>query len=158
MCPDWTLRVPVIRPRLVAWLDGAILIIIVVMVAFSLHRQGLALILTGGLAALIGWRAWHSVRRVPPVSGLLITRGGALYLRMNGKWQPVVVVSIWPGLRWLTLRVQLPVGITPVGITLDNFFRRTSLTFTVWQDALPASAWRRVCLLTARRQSVSPLR
>jgi hypothetical protein len=148
---DWTLRVPVVRPRGAAWIDGAVTGAVGVAVAFALYCQAFASALLAGLcgAALAG--ALVRARRRPPVTALRMTRDGAFYVRLREGWRPVDWVARWRGPRWLTLRASLP------GAFCNGPGRsRRHVTFTVWQDGLPPPAWRRVCLLTNRRLCRSP--
>lgn len=151
MHADWTLRVPVVRPRGAAWIDGAVTGAIVLAIAFALYCLALPPLLLAGLcgAALLCALMWARPRS--PVSAVKMTRDGAFYVRMREGWRPVEWVARWRGPRWLTLRARLP----------DAFCNGPGrpgrhVTFTVWQDGLPPSAWRRVCLLTNRRLCRSP--
>jgi hypothetical protein len=147
--PDWTLRVPVLRPRGAAWIDAAVTGGIVAALASALHWQAgfpLWLAAAGG----IGTAAVRArFRGRMPVSALRMSRDGAFDLRMQGGWRPVEWVGRWRGPRWLTLRGRVPAA-SGNGADLSDH-----VTFTVWQDALPPSAWRRVSLFTSRRSGHS---
>ncbi|ANN66223.1 hypothetical protein [Bordetella bronchialis] len=162
MHPDWTLRVPILRPRLAAWLDAVALVAALASAWAGLYWQapftlpvlaaaGCALAAVATLAARIARPAGRRSAR-GAVRAVRMDRDGAFHLRMRDGWHPVEWVAAWRGPRWLTLRARLTGGICNAPAV-----RRPCVTFTVWQDALPAAAWRRTCLLVNRRLCRSPV-
>lgn len=183
MQPDWTLRVPILRPRLAAWLDAAMMASAVGAALSALSWQGVlslplpaatavtAAVLAAVLAIVLPSAAPARAGRLRPrihasmirlagrvaphrrVSAIRMDRDGAFHLRLRDGWHPAEWVSAWRGPRWLTLRARLG------AVDGDAAARpRRCVTFTVWQDALPAPAWRRTCMLTARRLCRTPSR
>uniref|UniRef100_UPI0039EEFAF4 hypothetical protein n=1 Tax=Bordetella sputigena TaxID=1416810 RepID=UPI0039EEFAF4 len=170
------MRVPILRPRLAAWLDGAMLASAVAAALLALSWQGvLSLPLLAAAALLVAVLAIvTSARAVPrrsgirgrrptrprrlvaphgPVSAVRMERDGTFYLRLRNGWHPAEWVSAWRGPRWLTLRARVQAAAGDAAAS-----PRRCVTFTVWQDALPAPAWRRTCMLTARRLCRTPSR
>ncbi|OZI23369.1 hypothetical protein CAL26_07885 [Bordetella genomosp. 9] len=160
------MRVPILRPRLAAWLDGAMMAAALVSALSALRWQGmLSVSLLAVVGAILGvaagaallWRrrsagrpgASHAVRAVR------MDRDGAFHLRLRDGWYPAEWTAAWRGPRWLTLRAR--VGARGAGGGSPSSLGRC-VTFTVWQDALPAPAWRRTCMLTARRLCRTPSR
>lgn len=146
MHPDWTLRVPILRPRLAAWLDGAVMAAALAAPLLALRAQAFLApaVLAAGGAALLALLA--VTRSRPGVSALRMDGDGAFHLRLRDGWHPAEWVGAWRGPRWLTLRARLP-GAASNGPSSAG----RCVTFTVWQDGLPAPAWRRTCLLANRR-------
>ncbi|WP_157664492.1 hypothetical protein [Bordetella genomosp. 9] len=161
MHPDWTLRVPVVRPRGAAWLDGAVTAAATLAVLGALSWQGLHPLAACGvalaLAALAGCLR-GPLRRRRAVRAIRIDRDGTVHLRMRQGWQPADWVALWRGPRWLTLRARLHAGAEhdPAAGEAATPPRFHFVTLTVWRDALPAPAWRRVCLLASRRLRRAP--
>ncbi len=100
-----------------------------------------------GLAALLGLAAIAAgAPRAAAVRALLFTADHAPYVRMRQGWRPLALRAATRGWRSLALQGELPAPYAP---------RRVA--FTVWQDALPAPAWRRVSLLSHRRLRRVPM-
>ncbi|ARP80855.1 hypothetical protein CAL12_08380 [Bordetella genomosp. 8] len=144
------MRVPILRPRLAAWLDGAMMAAALASALLALCWQGmLSMSLLAAVGAGLAWQ-WRAagqrgaVHASGCVRALRMDRDGAFHLRLRDGWYPAEWTAAWRGPRWLTLQARLGAG--------------GSVIFTVWQDALPAPAWRRTCLLTARRLCRTPLR
>jgi len=78
------------------------------------------------------------------VRALLFTADQALYIRARQGWRPLSLRAATRGWRCLALQGDLPAPLS----------RRPSprrVSFTIWQDALPAPAWRRLNLACQRR-------
>lgn len=153
MHPDWTLRVPILRPRLAAWLDGAVMAAALAAPSLALYGRELPApaLLAAGAAAIAGVLAVRRCR--PAVRAIRMDRDGAFHLRMRDGWYPAEWVAAWRGPRWLTLRARLPRPVCNSAVPACG-----CVTFTVWQDGLHASAWRRTCLLASRRLCRAPAR
>ncbi|HTJ99692.1 MAG TPA: hypothetical protein VL522_08720 [Bordetella sp.] len=148
------MRVPILRPRLAAWLDGAMMAAALATALLALYWQAVlsvaALLLLGALAAA---GAWFMMRARPAVRAIRMDRDGAFHLRMRNGWHPAEWIAASRGPRWLTLVARLPAGsCNGPAATTGN------VTFTVWQDGLPAQAWRRTCMLANRRLCRTPSR
>lgn len=156
MRSDWTLRVPVIRPRLAVWIDATTGAAAAAAVAVSLGWLApLAAAdfagvvnLGSGVAAFALWR-FLSGRR-GNASALLVARDGAFYVRLPLGWQPLELQRAWRGPRCLTLRGRIPAAACSGGAMTSARGDRY-VTLTLWQDTLGQSAWRRACLLSGRR-------
>lgn len=163
MHPDWTLRVPILRPHLAAWLDSVVMATALAAALFALSSPALSspawrspavlslAVLAACGAAVAGVLAARRSR--PAVSAIRMDRDGAFHLRMRNGWTPAEWVAAWRGPRWLTLRARLPGQVCNTTNAADGY-----VTFTVWQDGLPAPAWRRTCVLANRRLCRTPAR
>lgn len=163
MHPDWTLRVPVVRPRAAAWLDGAVIVAVMAAILFALHSladvAAPALAASAVAAAVAAFLYVRSARHSKnAVSAVRMDRDGAFHLRMRSGWRPAEWIALWRGPRWLTLQARLPAE--PAGFCNGRPHagrpRRQLVLFTIWQDRLPAPAWRRACLLVNRRLCRTP--
>lgn len=184
---DWTLRVPVVRLRLAAWLDAVVMVAAtaaVLFAAYGLAAHGLvvpesvvyesvfrdsvtydsavhgfvvlsapvfAILAAITVAGIAFFYAYAEGRDRRVVSAIRMDRDGSFHLRLRGGWQPAEWVGLWRGPRWLTLRVRLPAGLCNAQAGVARH-----ITFTVWQDRLPAPAWRRICLFANRRLCRDP--
>ncbi|WP_454691019.1 hypothetical protein [Achromobacter aloeverae] len=144
----WILRVPVLRPRWAAlagsamrWAGGAA-------AACALAWLGLPAGLAWTLAlAVVALGIYAGISRAPAVRALLFTADHALYVRQRRGWRPLALRAAARGWRCLALQGDLPAPLSP----RRGPWRAHRVAFTVWQDALPASAWRRLNLLSHRR-------
>lgn len=157
---------PVVQPRWVTlaepalrWLGGAA-------AAFALTWLGLPAGLAWPLvlaAVVLGMPAMlrqaFALRRGPAVRALLFTADHALYIRARQGWRPLSLRAATRGWRCLALQGDLPVGLSRPACDSGPFSTRR-VSFTVWQDALPAPAWRRLNLSCQRslRRVPGPLR
>ncbi|MFC4274971.1 hypothetical protein [Achromobacter aloeverae] len=143
----WTLRVPVLRPRWVVLAEPVMRCLGGAAAACALCWLGLpagsACLLA--LAAVAG-AATSARARKPAVRALRYTADHALYVRQPWGWRPLALRAVARGWRCLALQGDLPAPLSPrVGP-----WRARRVSFTVWQDALPAPAWRRLSLLSHR--------
>ncbi|OWT77498.1 hypothetical protein CEY04_16275 [Achromobacter sp. HZ28] len=155
------MRVPVVTPRWVAvaesalrWLGGAAAACALVWLGLP---AGLAWPLA--LAAILASLPATGLRRAAAVRALLFTADHALYIRggrgtgrVSGQetrhvWRPLTLTAATRGWRCLALQGDLPASLSP---RLGPFKARR-VSFTIWQDALPAAAWRRLNLSCQRR-------
>jgi len=167
------LRVPVVTPRWVAvaesalrWLGGAAAACALVWLGLP---AGLAWPLA--LAAILAGLPVTGLRRAAAVRALLFTADHALYIRggrgtgrvssrvsshLSGRaagqetrhvWRPLALTAATRGWRCLALQGDLPASLSP---RLGPFSARR-VSFTIWQDALPAAVWRRLNLSCQRR-------
>ncbi|AOB33510.1 hypothetical protein AKI39_07715 [Bordetella sp. H567] len=113
-----------------------------------LALYGLAILALPVVAACgAGLAALRRARRSrPAVTALRMDRDGAFHLRLRDGWHPAEWLAAWRGPRWLTLRARLPAVVDSAAVPAGG-----CVTLTVWQDSLPAPAWRRTCLLVNRR-------
>ena len=171
--PAWTLRVPVVRPRLAndflrGMAGGAGACAAGVLAAAWGEAPNLAAVwasaTAAGLLALAGapWfeRCFRRFLAGGAVSALAISPSGAVALRVGGRWQEVELTRVTRGWRCLRLQARPACRYDAPGMTAAGAFGRLGLayggrsarrSFTVWQDALGGPAWRRTCVLTTRR-------
>jgi hypothetical protein len=141
------------------WIDGAVKAAALVSLIVALVWQDLAMaaLACASLCLAVYAAARPLANPHGNVSAMLVTRDGAVYVRMRQGWQPLELIRSWPGLRWLTLRGRISAAPSDPAQGAGTA-PRTDVTFTVWQDALARPAWRRVCLLTGRRLRRMPAR
>jgi hypothetical protein len=140
-----------------AWIDRLVSAGAVGSLVMALVWQDLPVLSCAALCLAVYAAAKRLAFRRDNVSAMLVTRDGAVYVRMRQGWRPLELVRAWPGLRWLTLRGQIPAAPHDAAGCNGTPSRR-NVTFTVWQDALAQPAWRRVRLLTGRRLCRVPAR
>lgn len=148
---------PVVTPRWVAvaesalrWLGGAAAACALIWLGLP---AGLAWPLA--LAAILSGLPAAGGRRAAPVRALSFTADHALYIRggrgvaphAHQGWRPLALRAATRGWRCLALQGDLPASLSP---RLGPFHARR-VSFTIWQDALPAAAWRRLNLSCQRR-------
>jgi len=145
--------VPVVQPRWVTlaepalrWLGGAA-------AASALTWLGLPAGLAWPLvlaAIVLGMPAM--MRQASAVRALLFTADHALYIRARQGWRPLSLRAATRGWRCLALQGDLPAPLCRrAGRPHLGFTSTRRVSVTIWQDALPAPAWRRLNLACQRR-------
>jgi len=144
-----TLRVPVRCPNSVALLGRTSMAGAAAGLAVSAWWQagaaGLAVLAgTAGGAALMLRRR----RRGPAVQAVRAVAGTRRWqVRCAGQWRHATLSDSRRGACWLDLRLRLDAA---PGRAVTN------CRATVWRAGLPASRWRRLCLLTGAAQRLAP--
>ncbi|ALM83950.1 hypothetical protein [Bordetella sp. N] len=156
----WTLRVPVLTPRWVTLAAPAMRWVGAAAAACALVWMGLpaslATVLALAAVTIAASAAVMAPFRVSSVRAVMFTADHALYVRLPQGWRPLALRGVARGWRCLALQGDLP---APLGLQrgpFKGFPRQRRISFTVWQDALPASAWRRLNLLSQRSGRRTP--
>jgi hypothetical protein len=151
----WTLRVPVLPPRWVTLAAPAMRWMAAAAAVCALAWLGLpaSLAMLLGLAAMAFAMAPQAAAACATrVSAVLFTSDHAMYVRLPLGWRPLSLRGVTRGWRCLALRGELSAPLRPRRAGLHS----RQVAFTVWQDALPASAWRRLNMLSQRSVRRTP--